>query len=177
MTQDFFIRPASETDLNALEALSRRTFIEAFGALYSADNLNEFLRAYHTEELYGQALADRDRILLVVERCDTLIGYCLCTPLDLPAPAPPAGSMELKRIYLDSAAQGQGIGQALLDEALGHPAMRQAPAIFISVFSGNPGAQRFYARNGFEQVAEYEFVVGTNRDREFIFARHQAEHL
>ena len=46
-----------------------------------------------------------------------------------------------------------------------------APAIYLSVFSGNVAAHRFYRRNGFEKVGEYESAVGTDRDHEFIFAR------
>ncbi|HEY5972897.1 MAG TPA: GNAT family N-acetyltransferase, partial [Pseudoxanthomonas sp.] len=37
--------------------------------------------------------------------------------------------------------------------------------------SENYGAQRFYGRYGFEMAGEYEFLVGEQRDREFMFRR------
>jgi ribosomal protein S18 acetylase RimI-like enzyme len=43
--------------------------------------------------------------------------------------------------------------------------------LWISVWSENVGAQRFYARRGFEKAGEYEFPVGRVRDREFMFRR------
>jgi RimJ/RimL family protein N-acetyltransferase len=39
------------------------------------------------------------------------------------------------------------------------------------VWSENHGAHRFYARHGFEFAGEYEFPVGEQRDREFMFRR------
>jgi RimJ/RimL family protein N-acetyltransferase len=39
------------------------------------------------------------------------------------------------------------------------------------VWSGNHGAQRFYARHGYEKVGTYEFPVGRVRDLEYILRR------
>jgi len=39
------------------------------------------------------------------------------------------------------------------------------------VWSENHGAQRLYARHGFEHVGDYDFVVGNIRDHEFILRR------
>ena len=41
----------------------------------------------------------------------------------------------------------------------------------LSVWSGNDGAQRFYARHGFAKVADVTFRVGEQIDEEFLFAR------
>ncbi|MEL6366215.1 MAG: GNAT family N-acetyltransferase, partial [Pseudomonadota bacterium] len=43
--------------------------------------------------------------------------------------------------------------------------------VYLSVFSENTGAQRLYARHGFEKAGEYDFMVGDHPDREFIFRR------
>ena len=49
---------------------------------------------------------------------------------------------------------------------------RKGPCgLWIGVWSGNDGAQRFYARRGFERVGEYRFPVGQTRDLEFILCR------
>jgi len=39
------------------------------------------------------------------------------------------------------------------------------------VWSENFGAQRFYARYGFAKAGEYDFIVGRQRDHEFIYRR------
>ncbi len=66
--------------------------------------------------------------------------------------------------------QNQGI-DALLAEALAWLERDGPRALWISVWSENHGAQRFYARHGFLKVGEYEFPVGRVRDREFILRR------
>ena len=38
------------------------------------------------------------------------------------------------------------------------------------MWSGNDGAQRFYARYGFARVADITFNVGEQVDDEFLFA-------
>jgi diamine N-acetyltransferase len=43
--------------------------------------------------------------------------------------------------------------------------------LWIGVWSQNYGAQRFYARHGFEKIGEYDFPVGGTLDREFILRR------
>ena len=43
--------------------------------------------------------------------------------------------------------------------------------LWVGVGSGNAGAQRFYARHGFEHVGDYIFPVGRVRDHEFILRR------
>lgn len=43
--------------------------------------------------------------------------------------------------------------------------------LYIGVWSENFGAERLYARHGFQRVGEYLFPVGEHRDLEFILKR------
>ena len=81
------------------------------------------------------------------------------------------GDGELKRLYLLATAQGGGIGARLFEQALDWLERDGPRTLWISVWSENYGAQRFYARYGFEHVGEYEFIVGQQHDREFMFRR------
>ena len=50
--------------------------------------------------------------------------------------------------------------------------LRDGPrTLWVGVWSENFGAQRFYARYGFDKAGEYLFPVGATRDHEFIFRR------
>ena len=61
--------------------------------------------------------------------------------------------------------------QALFDQAE-RWLLRDGPrTLWIGVWSENFGAQRFYARHGFERVGTYAFPVGRVRDLEFILRR------
>ena len=168
---DTVIRRATPDDAPALAELGAVTFIEAFGQLYSPEDLQAFLEDSHSVAAYARALANPDYALWVAERDGRAIGYAQAGPCGLPhADATPADG-ELKRLYLLKSAQNGGIGAALFEQALAWLERDGPRTLWISVWSENYGAQRFYGRYGFEFAGEYEFIVGEQRDREFMYRR------
>ena len=162
-------RDAVAEDAAALTALARKTFTDKFGRLYNPEDLAAFLEESHNPELYRGWIADPDVLVRVCETGDgALKAYLLCSPLSLPAPAPQPGALELKRVYVDASLQGRKIGSRFIDEALAWARDREAPEMYLSVYSGNLDAQRLYARLGWEKVAEFLFPVGRHRDLEFL---------
>ncbi len=99
------------------------------------------------------------------------IGYALAGPCALPHPEVTPGCGELKRIYFLRSRQGSGLGGRLFAQVIGWLQAAGPRPVWIGVWSENHGAQRFYARNGFEKVGEYGFQVGATTDREFILRR------
>jgi ribosomal protein S18 acetylase RimI-like enzyme len=165
------IRRATPDDASALAELGAATFIEAFGQLYSPEDLQAFLQDSHSVAAYARALANPDYALWVAERDGRAIGYAQAGPCGLPhADATPADG-ELKRLYLLKSAQNGGVGAALFDQALAWLERDGPRTLWISVWSENYGAQRFYGRYGFEFAGEYAFIVGAQRDREFMYRR------
>jgi len=72
-------------------------------------------------------------------------------------------------LYLRASVQRDGLGTRLLVMALEWLAAQGHSPLYVGVWSGNLGAQRLYARYGFEKIGEYDFPVGSHLDREFIF--------
>ena len=166
------IRQAEADDLGALVALSRRTFAETFGHIYKPEDLAAYLEEAHAPEFYAGAIASPDYLVLVAFTEDgTPSAYLLCSPLDLPAKDPHPGAVELMRLYVDRPLQGRGLGSFFLAEALRWARSKDAPEIYLSVFSENEGARRLYEREGFEKVGEFLFPVGDHRDLEFLMRR------
>jgi ribosomal protein S18 acetylase RimI-like enzyme len=58
----------------------------------------------------------------------------------------------LLHMYVDAAARGQGVGQALLDEILSGPGARGAQHIWLETQTNNVPAIRAYERMGFRIV-------------------------
>jgi GNAT superfamily N-acetyltransferase len=167
---DIAIRFASPDDADRLAALSALTFREAFAHLYPPRNLADFLADSHSPTRYAGWLADPAFGVLIAERGGEAIGYALAGPCHLPHPEVTPGCGELWRLYLRASAQGTGLGGQLLAISLDWLA---APGrrLWIGVWSRNFGAQRLYARHGFERVGEYQFAVGRTLDEEFILSR------
>ena len=72
------------------------------------------------------------------------------------------------------------LGRRLFQAALDWLERDGPRTLWIGVWSENLGAQRFYARHGFEKVGEYEFIVGssatTNSSCAATRALHDATH-
>ena len=99
------------------------------------------------------------------------IGYVTACPAHLPHPDVAPGDGEIQRLYILQGHQGGGRGTALLTTALEWLERDGPRTLWIGVWSENYGAQRFYARHGFEIVGEYSFMVGDHADHELITRR------
>jgi GNAT superfamily N-acetyltransferase len=165
------IRRATLADASTLSTLGARTFVESFGHLYSAEDLQAFIDENHAPIAYARYFADPAYALWLAEADGTAIGYALAGPGSLPHADAKPGDGELKRLYLLASAQGSGVGARLFDEALAWLERDGPRTLWISVWSENHGAQRFYSRYGFENAGEYDFIVGQQRDHEFMYRR------
>ena len=166
------IRRAGPADAALLADIGRRTFVEAFGHLYPAGDLTTFLRQAYGPERTLADLSDPRRAAWLVEVDGQVVGHALAGPCELPHPEVTQACGELKRLYLLSAYQGAGAGGRLFAEALTWLQRDRPRQLWIGVWSANHGAQRFYARHGFETVGSYEFPVGRTLDLELILRRH-----
>lgn len=174
MTQ-ISLRRAQREDAALLSRLGRETFVETFGHLYPADDLAAYLNEAYDLKATRTALLSSTSASWIVERhSGEALGYATAGPCGLPHPEVSDRSLELKRIYLLGAAQGAGVGGELFDTVLAWMAAQAPRDLWIGVWSENLGAQRFYARRGFEKVGEYGFPVGRTLDREFILRRRPA---
>jgi GNAT superfamily N-acetyltransferase len=166
------IRQATPADTDTLSALSREAFVQAFGPLYPPEDLQAFLdTAYSAEKQAAAISAPGHAVFLLEDDAGVAKGYAAVGPCGLPHPDVREGDAELKRLYLLRDAQNGGWGGRLFDVALAW-LLRDGPRpVWIGVWSQNFGAQRFYARRGWEKVGEYDFPVGRVLDREHILRR------
>jgi GNAT superfamily N-acetyltransferase len=164
------IRIATPADAALLAKMGADTFSETFAHLYRPEDLAAFLAAYHTPEAWAPYLADPASRVWIAEANGEAIGYALAGPCGLPHPDVTPTCGELKRIYVYKSAQGLGAGSKLLGVALDW-LTRPGRDLWIGVWSENHGAQRLYGRHGFERAGEYDFIVGEQRDYEFILRR------
>ncbi len=166
------LRAAGPGDAEALSRLGIASFVAKFGQLYRPADLAAFLDEAHSPGAVATELADPARLYRLAARETMLLGYCkLGLVCGFPEHARAKRTIELKQLYTDPAHTGEGIGAMLLDWALGEARALGFDEIQLSVWSGNAGAQRFYARHGFAKVADVTFRVGEQLDEEFLLAR------
>lgn len=159
-------RDAQPADAVALRALFAESFVETFGHLYRAEDLQEFLDG-NCESKWEANLSDPDVAIHVAESDGRLVGFVELAPKKLPYETA-APTLELRRLYLASSAHGQGIADQLMKWALQQAAARGAQELVLSVYVDNHRARRFYERYGFAQVGKFDFMVGSHADEDLI---------
>lgn len=171
------IRRATPADVATLAEIGRRTmietFLEDFAIPYPARDFARFLDETYAEPVIAAKLADPARAAWLAERDGVAVGYATIGPCKLPHPKADPADPELQQVYIVRAAQGTGIGRALLDAAMA-ALERPGRSIWLGVWSGNARAQRVYEKRGFRRVGAYHFPVGDWLDDEYIFRRDPA---
>lgn len=170
------IRIATTQDAAPLAALKlaafRETFIDGFAVPYPAADLARFEAESYGVEKVAAELADPTHATWVaVDGGGAPVAYAHVGPCKLPHPEASAAQGELYQLYALNAAQGRGVGRALMDVSLDWLAATMPGPVWLGVWSGNERAQAVYAKRGFEKVGEYGFPVGEWTDHEFIFRR------
>jgi len=178
MTQasEITIRRALPGDAEGIAGLARETFVETFGYLYRPEDLAAFLKTSQSVAAYAPLLGDQRVGIWVAE--DTghgLVGFLTAGPCKLPAPHREATAGEIRQLYLRTSVQREGLGTRLLVTGLDWLVARGHSPLYVGVWSGNLGAQRLYARYGFEKIGEYDFPVGKQLDREFILRQRETQ--
>jgi diamine N-acetyltransferase len=163
--------PATE-EAAAVAKLLRASFTEAFGHLYSAQDLALHFERGYTEPVLAADLANPSARYRVADDGGQLVGLIkigLEPKLDYDAGG--RKIVELDKLYLLSDYQGAGVAQVLTDWAVAEAVAAGADAMLLSVYSDNPRGQRFYQKNGFAHVANTYFMVGNQRDDEYLYLK------
>ena len=168
------LRRATIDDASVLADLGRITFIEAFGHLYTPEDLAAFIEDSHSVAAYARVLADiRTTPCGWAEREGEAIGYAQAGPAACRTPrstgrwrtqaALPAARGAEQRRWRRPAGGRAGLAGA------------RWPAHAVDQrLVGKLRGAALLGRHGFGHVGEYEFIVGEQRDREFIYRRKPA---
>ncbi len=160
-------RDATPADGAVLGGLARATFIETFGTIYNLDDLGHFL-GQGSDAAYAAELADPDIEVRFAETHGAPIGFAKLAGLKLPAPDPSPRAVELRQLYVYRPWHGGGVANALMDWVIARARARGADELWLSVYTENPRARRYYARLGFAEIAPYRFMVGNQADEDIL---------
>ena len=162
-------RNAKAADLPAIDAVFRQSFCDTFAHLYEPDDLASFLAKF-TSEAWAHEFNDPGYSFRIAEADGQVVGFVKVGPSTLPIDDH-ASTIELRQLYILSRYHGAGIAHALMDWALEESRRRGAREIYLTVYTDNHRAKRFYDRYGFEPVGRYDFMVGNHVDEDIIMRK------
>ena len=164
------IRRAGTDDTAALALIGAATFLESYAHFIGVADMLAHVRDKNSAAAYDAFARDPDCALWIAELPATAapVGYALLTPPDLPVETGP-GDIELRRIYLLSKWQGEGLGRRLIEGVIDQSRAMGKRRLLIGVYSGNEGAIGFYERMGCEMAGTRRFAVGDAVFDDLIF--------
>jgi ribosomal protein S18 acetylase RimI-like enzyme len=140
-------REATEADAEAITAVHLASLQEAYRTLFPAEALAR-IDARDRTERWREHLAGGTSITLLAEAGGELVGFASfgkCRDEDIS----PGTAGEVMAIYVHPAAWGQGVGSALLRQALDWLRSHGFAEVSLWVIDGNRQAIEFYERFGF----------------------------
>lgn len=158
----FWLRPAEVSDAEQLARCHLAALVETYRGImptqFGLDRASELAEEIEELRLDIGSGRDRQQLLpghrhyLIAGVADRVVGLAAVGPgvreweADRGLPEPPAGVVNLDKLYVESAWHGTGVGQALLEAAL-----PQGMPAWLWIVNGNDRAASFYRRNGFRR--------------------------
>lgn len=159
-------RTAGVADIPAIDRVFRASFCETFAHLYRPNDLAAFL-AQFTPQAWTDEITDLRYAFRIAEDDGAAVGFVKLGPSSLPVETD-GPAVELRQLYVLSSHLGSGIGAELMDWALAEARRRDVEELYLTVYTDNHRARRFYARYGFEEIGPYAFMVGEQADEDII---------
>ncbi len=156
------IRRIDPIAIDGLQAISRRTFVEAFAKDNTPENIAHYLEKNLSMDRLLEEMNTPGTLFFFGEWNGELIGYLKVNI------ASDQSALELERIYVDQAYYGTGAGQALLTKVFELAREKCIPEIWLGVWEHNPRAIRFYEKNGFAPYGAHVFKLGNDEQRDVL---------
>ena len=161
---------ARTTDPAALAEVARATFLQTYAHMIPWADLLAHNASQNSVSHFQSRLEAGDAAWLATHPTTGCpVGFALLSPPDLPVATDPR-DQELKRIYLLHRFHGTGAGRALLDAVEAEARRRAKGRLLLGVYHENPTIA-WYKRQGFTEVGERSFTVGSRTFRDLILGK------
>ncbi len=158
-------------DLDALRAISVKTYYETFAAVNTPENMEAYLQAAYNEQKLCRELMDGNQEFYFLYAGDTLAGYLKINEAPAQVEFHDPKALEIERLYVSKEFLGIGLGQYLMDKAVAMAQERSKEYIWLGVWEHNERAQRFYKRNGFYQIGAHSFIMGDDDQTDYLMRK------
>ena len=168
---DLTIRRATITDAPLLTELGIATFVDAFAAHNTKEDMDLYVATEMGVEKITAELADANNIFFLVFDGDLAVGYAKVRDTQTPEELAAYHALEIERIYILHTAQNKKVGSTLMQYCLDYGRNKKYNLIWLGVWEHNHGAIRFYERWGFTLFGSHPFILGTDHQTDVLMKR------
>ena len=157
--------------IQALRSISIETFVEAFEADNSEENLKKYIQEDLSEAKLRDELMNEQSAFYFAMQDDVMVGYLKINLANAQSDVRDENAMEIERIYVYKSYHGTHVGQALFDFAMNYANEKKLHYVWLGVWEHNPRAIRFYQKNGFKVFGQHVFKLGDDKQTDVLMKR------
>ncbi|TFF39704.1 GNAT family N-acetyltransferase [Mucilaginibacter psychrotolerans] len=165
------IQRVQPNDVTRLLELSRRTFFDAFAHLNSPADMDAFAERAFTLPSFETQLSNPDSHFYYAMVAGLPAGYIKLNYKLAQTEIKDADALEVERIYVLTAYQGQQIGKQLIDFAVKTAICVKHSYLWLGVWEHNAGAIRFYESKGFSIFGKHKFMLGSDEQTDLLMKK------
>lgn len=162
-------------DAELLRDFAERTFRVAYEDKNNADDFQAYCERHFSLDHILTEIAHPHSAFWFAFLDEQLVAYLKLNFDHHPPELNSDRTVQIERIYVEPALQGQKIGEKMLVFAQEQARLAGAEWIWLSVWSANPPAIRFYERNGYTILGTETFVVGTDAQMDWVMGKRVRE--
>ena len=148
------------SEINALQKISKDTFIETFSNQNSEENMKKYLDENLSIHQLTIEIMNSESSFYFARMDGKIIGYLKINFRLAQTDFKEDDSIEIERIYILEEFHGQNVGQNLLNKAIEISKENNAKSVWLGVWEKNYKAIRFYLKNGFVEFGNHPFILG-----------------
>lgn len=154
------IRKASIADLEIIQEISIKTFVETFAAANTPENLENYIQENFNAARVASEINNSESIFYLATLGKNTLGYLKINFGNAQTENHSPNGMEIQRIYVLKAFHGKKIGQLFLNHAVKIGQQSGVDSIWLGVWEENHKAIEFYNKNDFIEFDKHTFTLG-----------------
>lgn len=165
------VRNVNADDCEELLYLSKTTFFDTFAAYNTKEDMESYMSEnYSIGKIRSEVSDPANRFLFAIEN-KKAVGFVKLRTGKIPSELVDTNAIEIERIYVSNSHQGKKVGALLMSYCINLANEKKYNCIWLAVWEHNLKAQEFYTKWGFEQFGSQIFVLGKDKQNDFLLKR------
>ena len=156
------------SDLPTLVRIAKKTFVAAFEKDNDPNDFQDYIKQAFSNEKLEKELNNPESIFYFVFTGEELVGYFKLNFGAAQTEVNDDCSVEIERIYVLGQYQGKGIGHQMLQKVVSLAKELNMAYVWLGVWEHNPGAIRFYQKQGFQKFGEHPYYIGEDKQTDWL---------
>lgn len=163
------VKKARSVDVPVLSTIAQLTFQLAGPLDSSKTELEKYITENLNESVFLKLVESDEVFVACAQSGNVLVGFIVVKyRSSCPNRSDLANSAELQRLYVLPEYHGTDSSKSLVSEALKKCSEKGIDSIWLSVYSGNSRARKFYSKFGFQEIGTTYYQMGNEKHLDII---------